>query len=168
MCSSWSAVVSQARNSAWLTASGARHCAFQSLEYLGISRVSHMSMSVHVTTCHVSEFRYVQMQALSWLWLTMAGARPWRGFIRMELLCKPVQWPGSKRGVTKCYKDSIRFHFRFPDLLHSFRGVVFWILHCVEEGLLETWNNANADLDMVQKGTPWEFGTLTLPVLWSF
>ena len=61
-----------------------------------------------------------------------------------------------KRGVTKCYKmlqnvtknTKIPF-FRFPDLKLQIASELF----SSEEGLLETWNNANADLDMVQKGT---------------
>ena len=39
--------------------------------------------------------------------------------------------------------------FRFPDLKLQIASELF----SSEEGLLETWNNANADLDMVQKGT---------------
>ena len=56
------------------------------------------------------------------------------------------------QSVTKCsseYTDSIA-DFQISSQLQS----CFLSLSESKEGLLETWNNANADLDMVQKGTP--------------
>ena len=44
-----------------------------------------------------------------------------------------------------------RFHCRFSDLKPASD---LFSESISKEGLLETWNNANADLDMVQKGTP--------------
>ena len=59
VCRSRSAVVFQVRNFAWLTASGARHCVVQ---YLGISRASHMS---------ISQYQYMSIHGMFWRWNTL-------------------------------------------------------------------------------------------------
>lgn len=135
----------EARSSAWSTASGARPLwrTFGSPGFLICFDWQHCLGFIYA-------LKSMFFLTGNWQWPFQSLARPWLGFIRMVLLCKLAQWPGSWEFALRLLyrnilKRQIRAKMRWPMTIHD-----PWSM--CKEGLLETWNNANADLDMVQKG----------------
>ena len=135
----------EARSSAWSTASGARPLwwTFGSPGFLICFDWQHCLGFIYA-------LKSMFFLTGNWQWPFQSLARPWLVFIRMVLLCKLAQWPGSwefalRQLYRNILKRQIRAKMRWPMTIHD-----PWSMY--KEGLLETWNNANADLDMVQKG----------------